>query len=83
ADDQLQLTAEARDLPGPAVAQHLGSFLSRHAGKKVVLGLVADYQPHVAAALEQLGFEAVGQFTCLVRHQAVRVKAQKLIPVRA
>ncbi len=83
ADDQLQLTAEARDLPEPAVARHLGSFISRHAGKKVVLGLVADYQPHVAAALEQLGFEPVGRFTCLVRHQTVRVKAQKLVPVRA
>ena len=83
ADDQLQLTVEARDLSGPAVAQHLGPFLARHGGKKAVLGLVADYQPHVAAGLAELGFEPVGQFTCLVRHQAVRVKTQKLVPVRA
>ncbi len=82
-DDQLQLTAEAQDLPAPAVARHLGAFLARHGGKKAVISLVADYQPHVAAALEELGFEPAGRFISLVRHQTVRVKAQKLVPVRA
>jgi hypothetical protein len=82
-DDQVQLTAEASDLPVPALTRHLGAFLARHGGKKAVIGLVADYQPHVAAALEQLGLEPAGRFISLVRHQTVRVEAKKLVPVRA
>lgn len=82
-EDQLQLAVEAGDLPAPVITRHLGAFLSRHGGKKAVIGLVADYQPHVAAALEALGFGPAGRFVSLVRHQTVRVEAKKLVPVRA
>ncbi len=82
-DDQFQLTVEAGDLSAPAITRHLGAFLTRHGGKKAVLGLVADYQPHVAAALEQLGLEPAGRFISLVRHQTVRVESKKLVLVRA
>lgn len=60
----------------------LNYALAQTSEKAPVYCAARDYQPALASALEQAGFERAAQFVLCVRHVAVPVREPKLVPAK-